>query len=226
MARKIENRITELADQFERELLEDDEAKRTFRDDEPTKEERENELWALTDTQDDIRRSLIFSEHEYVSSIADAVIEENNLDGIREDRKAYQLLCRELLKAFDRATTVLFDRHNGVYTDDRTIAPIDHLSAKTKQSIMIAKREPKRPEAKWLEIESELRRMAENGELVRNPAGNIHRLDTSKILREWYRQTHNDEAFQSEKSAGADTIRKQMKLVFDELGAEIRTKSG
>jgi len=36
MARKIENRITELADQFERELLEDDEAKRTFRDTEVT----------------------------------------------------------------------------------------------------------------------------------------------------------------------------------------------
>jgi hypothetical protein len=214
MDKETAEKIIEVAEQFRRDILIEDERSRTFRDEPYTEDHRENELLCLDDIQSEIRKGLAYSDYEWVESIAETVIEENGLSSKEQDEAAYQFLCRELMKALDRALTVQLERWMGRYAGDEITA---YASVSASKAVDEVKANIGRTPAKWDVLSAELRRMAEDNQLELNKSGSINRKQTAKKLREWYAENHRDKAFQKEKPAAADTIVRRLQTVFDEL---------
>ncbi len=221
-AEKIRNAV----EAFSYSLLEEDEAERTFRDRPQTKEEREQELFNLEDVQFEVRTALQSSEYDWVFNIANDVVSEQGFDDFDKTGKPYQFLCRELLKAIDRTVTVQLNRYRGIYTNDFISAQLADEQKGPDKAQQTYKRAANRPPAKWDAIESKLREMAARNELVLHESGSIHRKQTAIKLREWYANTHNDEGFQKPKTSAEDTIVRNMSQLFDDLEAQLKTKSG
>lgn len=155
MNKKTAEKIIKVAEQFRRDILIEDERSRTFRDEPYTEDHRENELRCLDDVQSEIREGLAYSDYEWVESIAQRVIEENSLSSKDQDKSAYQFLCRELMKALDRALTVQLERWMGRYAGDEITA---YASVSASKAVDEVKAKIGRTPAKWDVLSAELRR--------------------------------------------------------------------
>jgi len=222
MNKSTADKIIKIAEQFRLDILIDDERERTFRDEPSTEEYRQDQLICFGGVQSDIREALAYSDYEWIKSIAETVIEENKLSTVREGTHAYQFLCRELLKAFDRALTVQLERWWGRYTED----PLRGVSLsgkwQTSKAVEAAtSRASNRPPAKWDALKAQLIVLVSDGEHVSNKNGTINRIETAEKLRDWYRVKYRDEAFNPNKDAAPATIRKKLKSTFDELDASL-----
>jgi len=215
-------KIVRITEQFRRDILIEDERSRTFRDEPYTEDHRENELLCLDYVQSEIRKGLAYSDYEWIEQIVETVIEENGLLGKEQDKSAYQFLCRELMKTLDRTLTVQLERWMGRYAGDEMTA---YASVSASRAVDEVKAKIGRTPAKWDVLIAELRRMAADNQLELNKSGSIHREQTASKLRDWYATNHSNKAFQKEKLAAAKTIVKNLKVVFDELEAALKSQN-